>query len=481
MLTSAEQQDISQNTGRQRGKVMVGKVLIIDGQATNRIMLKARLAAASYEALPASDSAAALSLARGMAPDAILVDLDTLGPVCGLSVMREIRSDRRLVQVPMIGLGAAANAERRIAALHAGADDVLPKPVEDAALLARLRNLIRQPESMAEGETGERWQGLAETGEAFVHPGLFAVVAPQPGVAARLRDEIAPLVPHRCITLSSSEALQDIEGHVPDLFVLEGAPEGPTGSLALMSDLRSRGPARHAAFCLVRPAQAMAMDALAFDLGVHDVIAAGGDPRETALRLGAAMRRKQAADHHRAHVQNQLRLAVRDPLTGLYNRRFALNQIVGMAEAAHMEGMTYAVMIIDLDRFKDVNDQWGHSAGDSVLSAVGDRLLANIRTGDLLARYGGEEFIVALPGAAAEEACLVAERLRHAVQDGLYPVTGGAAVRVTASIGVAIGTPGETVQGVIDRADHMLYTSKSRGRDRVTLDSPPGAGPVAMC
>jgi two-component system cell cycle response regulator len=190
------------------------------------------------------------------------------------------------------------------------------------------------------------------------------------------------------------------------------------------------------------------------------------------------MRRKQAADRHRAHVQSQLRLAVRDPLTGLYNRRFALNQIVGMAEAARMEGLTYAVMIIDLDRFKDVNDRWGHSAGDSVLAIVGDRLLANIRTGDLLARYGGEEFIVALPSTAEGEALAVAERLRHAVGDAPFPLTGGAEVRVTASIGVALGQPCEPVQGVIDRADRMLYASKRGGRDRVTLDTSAEAGPA---
>ncbi len=460
---------------------MVGKVLIIDGQASNRIVLRARLAAASYEALPAADCAAALSMAHGTPLDAILVDLDAQGPECGVSAMREIRSDRRLGQVPLIGLGAGANAERRIAALHAGADDVLPKPVEDAALLARLRNLLRRPETVDDAGAGEPWQGLAERGDAFVRPGLIAVVASQPDIAQRLRDEISPLVPHRCITMTRNAALQDIEGQVPDLFVLEGHPEGTEGSLALMSDLRSRGPARNAAFCLVRAAQVAGMDALAFDLGVHDVITSGSDPRETALRLVAAMRRKQAADVHRAHVQSQLRLAVRDPLTGLYNRRFALNQLVGMAEAARMEGLTYAVMIVDLDRFKAVNDRWGHSAGDSVLAAVGDRLLANIRTGDLLARYGGEEFIVALPGASDDEARLVAERLRFALQDGAYPLAGGEAVRVTASIGVAIGKPGDAIQDVIDRADHVLYASKSAGRDRVTVDRARGAGAVPLC
>ena len=214
---------------------------------------------------------------------------------------------------------------------------------------------------------------------------------------------------------------------------------------------------------------------MAFDLGAHDLAEAGGDPRELALRLAGLLRRKRMSDNLRATVRDGLRLAVIDPLTGLHNRRYGLNQLAGIAEAARVERACFAVMVVDLDRFKTVNDRWGHAAGDAVLVEVAQRLADNIRAGDLLARIGGEEFLIALPGAALPEARAVAERLCDVVKDRPIALPGGGSLRITTSIGLAVSQGGaplqrEAVQSVIDRADRALLTAKSAGRNRVTVD-----------
>ncbi|MGQ0565525.1 MAG: diguanylate cyclase [Gemmobacter sp.] len=457
---------------------MTGRVLIIDGQASNRIVLKARLAAACYDPMPAGDDETAMALAREGGPDAILLDLDLPGSVGGLGMVRRLRADLRLSTVPLVALGAAQDHEGRIAALRAGADDVMTKPIDDLALLARLRNLLRRREALEDlggGVDPLRDLGLAEAAEPFEQPGLVALVTGRPETALRLRRDLSPLLSDRLVGLSPTDALADTGGSVPDVFVIEGQPSGDGGSLRLMSDLRSRGPARHASFCLLRPASAAGEDAMAFDLGAHDVAEAGVDPRELALRLTGLLRRKRLADRLRATVRDGLRLAVIDPLTGLHNRRYGLNQLAGIAEAARVEGESFAVMVVDLDRFKAVNDRWGHAAGDAVLVAVAQRLADNIRAGDLLARIGGEEFLIALPGAALAEARLVAERLCEVIKDTPIAVPGGGSLTITTSIGLAVSEAGaplqrEQVQAVIDRADRALLSSKSAGRNQVTVD-----------
>ena len=457
---------------------MTGRVLIIDGQASNRIVLKARLAAACYDPLPAADGDTAMALAREAGPDAILIDLDLPGANGGVGLVRRLRADRRLSTVPMVALGGSGDREARIAALQAGADDVMTKPVDDLALLARLRNLLRRREALEDlggGVDPVRNLGLAEAAESFERPGLVAIVTARPETALLLRRDLAPLLPDRLISLSPTEALIERAGPVPDVFVIEGQSSGDAGSLRLMSDLRSRGAARHASFCLLRPAAAAGEDAMAFDLGAHDLAEAGGDPRELALRLAGLLRRKRLSDNLRATVRDGLRLAVIDPLTGLHNRRYGLNQLAGIAEAARVEGECFAVMVVDLDRFKSVNDRWGHAAGDAVLVEVAQRLADNLRAGDVLARIGGEEFLIALPGAALAEARAVAQRLCDVVKDRPIALPGGGTLNITTSIGLAVSEGGgplqrETVQGVIDRADRALLSSKSAGRNQVTVD-----------
>ena len=457
---------------------MTGRVLIIDGQASNRIVLKARLAAASYDPLPAADGETGLAIAREAGPDAILIDLDLPGAVSGVGLVRRMRADRRLSTVPLVALGGPQDHEGRIAALQAGADDVMTKPVNDLALLARLRNLLRRREALEDlgGEVASvRELGLSEAAETFQRPGLVAIVTARPETALRLRRELAPLLSDRLICLSRSEALIEGAAPVPDVFVIEGQPSGDGGSLRMMSDLRSRASTRHAVFCLLRPAAAEGEDAMAFDLGAHDLAETGGDPRELALRLTGLLRRKRVSDNLRATVRDGLRLAVIDPLTGLHNRRYGLNQLAGIAEAARIEGECFAVMVVDLDRFKSVNDRWGHAAGDAVLVEVARRLAENIRAGDLLARIGGEEFLIALPGADLAEARMVAERLCQVIKESPITLPGGAALNITTSIGLAVSEGGaplqrEPVQVVIDRADRALLSSKSAGRNQVTVD-----------
>jgi diguanylate cyclase (GGDEF)-like protein len=161
-------------------------------------------------------------------------------------------------------------------------------------------------------------------------------------------------------------------------------------------------------------------------------------------------------------------LAMYDPLTELHNRR-AFMELAGRELArARREGVPTALLMIDLDHFKAINDQYGHQAGDRVLADIAARLRATVRSADLPGRYGGEEFCVLLPCTGADEAQRIAERVRAAVAQ--RPL-GGLPAPVTVSIGAACATnPGLSLDQLLREADDRLYTAKAAGRNRVVAD-----------
>lgn len=173
----------------------------------------------------------------------------------------------------------------------------------------------------------------------------------------------------------------------------------------------------------------------------------------------------------RRAAERQLeQLAQTDVLTGLTNRRHFLQLAEAELLAAQEHGLPFAVLMLDIDHFKSINDTFGHPAGDEVLRQVAHACRANLRPTDVLARYGGEEFVALLPQTSAEEACGAAERLRHAVERLRVP-SAGHTISVTLSVGVAVyGASGARLfTDCLAEADAALYASKTQGRNRVTV------------
>ncbi len=181
------------------------------------------------------------------------------------------------------------------------------------------------------------------------------------------------------------------------------------------------------------------------------------------------------AREHAALVDTQKMLEHRastDMLTGLRNRYGFFEAAHPAVEATVGAGRPYSVLILDLDRFKAINDDYGHAAGDDILRSFAETCRQTVRAADVLGRLGGEEFVVLLPDTDAGAASLIAERLRKRVAGDPVMVSGAAEdapVAVTVSIGLAQNPAGEGLEAVMRRADHALYQAKNGGRDLVKV------------
>lgn len=455
---------------------MAGRILIADDVATNRIVLKVKLTAACYEVLQASGGVEALARARVDAPDLILLD-QRMSDLDGVAVCKRLKDDPETARIPIIIITAQNDNACKIAALRAGADDFMTKPLDDLALLARVRSLLRARDTVEElrlRDNTSRALGFAEAASSFTPPATIAMIAATPVTSMAWKAGLGKSTHDKVLVIPKEHALAQIAAEkAPDVFVIACDLAKPDEGLRLMSELRSRPETRHSAVLMVIPKRATSKSATALDLGANDLIFEGFDPEEMALRVKTQIRCKNQADRLRETMRDGLRLAVIDPLTNLYNRRYAMPHLARIAERANATGRPFAVMVLDLDRFKSVNDTYGHAAGDAVLQEVANRIKNNLRGVDMVARIGGEEFLVVMPDTQLDEARLAAERLCQVI-DG-HPIDLSAnkgSVQVSMSIGVAMGgqtSDARTVEQLIEGADKALYLSKSDGRNQVTF------------
>ncbi|SDJ84904.1 diguanylate cyclase [Aliiruegeria lutimaris] len=462
---------------------MPGRILVVDDVATNRIILKVKLAGAAYDVLQAGSGAEALKLAQRDMPDLILLDI-SMPELDGLEVCRRLKADHRTADIPVIMVTAFNDPASKIAALEAGAEDFMTKPLDDLGLLARVRSLIRARGVAAElalREGTRQALGFAEPTSGFVAAGRICLVAADEATALAWRRGLDGKLHDKIEVHSPGEVLKNANGpKLPDLYVIAADLSRSNEGLMLLSELRSRQTTRHAGILIAIDEDARMPATMALDMGASDIITLPFDYDELALRLRAQLARKRQGDRLRSRVRDGLQMAVTDPLTGLYNRRYAMSHLTRVRERAIANDRSFAVMMIDLDHFKQVNDTHGHAAGDEVLKTVAETLSCNLRSVDLVARIGGEEFIAILPDIFPDAALSAAERLREKVCTApiTLPRKNGQATPLTLiqTISVGLVTDGcgpagthASLSELLDRADKALYHAKSLGRNRVVI------------
>jgi diguanylate cyclase (GGDEF)-like protein/PAS domain S-box-containing protein len=168
-------------------------------------------------------------------------------------------------------------------------------------------------------------------------------------------------------------------------------------------------------------------------------------------------------------IEELEKMAYIDPLTELANRRHTEISLRARIDELRRYGWPFGACMIDVDHLKQVNDQYGHDAGDLVLKMVAQKLTKGSRSSDILGRWGGEEFIAAVLNVNKEQLRVYAERIRHTVEQSSVSI-GSAAVQTTVSVGATLALPDDTVEKLLKRADELMYRSKAGGRNRLSID-----------
>ena len=449
---------------------MTARILVVDDIEANVRLLEAKLSAEYYDVLTAYDGPTALALAAAEKPDIILLDVMMPG-MDGFAVCQRLKDDPETRHIPVVLVTALDGRSDRIQGLEAGADEFLTKPIDDVMLFARVRSLTRLKtviDELREREASGRRMGVIAGAASRLggSGGRILFVDDNERQAERICAELA--VEHRpVVETDAAKALLTARGPV-DLVIVNAAAKTFDG-LRFCAQIRSDEATRTLPVLAIVDFDERERLVKAREIGVNDVLAKPVDPGELAARAKTQIRRKRYTDYLRSNLDHSLELAVTDQLTGLHNRRYMTGQLEALMRRAQAGGDPVAVLVIDIDHFKKINDSFGHDVGDEVLREFAVRLASNVRAIDLPVRHGGEEFVVVMPDTDLEDARRIAERIRLHVAGSPFRVMGGQEVlTVTISIGVAASAgEADSPHALVKRADEGLYEAKSRGRNRV--------------
>jgi two-component system cell cycle response regulator len=251
--------------------------------------------------------------------------------------------------------------------------------------------------------------------------------------------------------------------------------------LRLVTQCRANETFRQLPILLIADGTDLPRLAKGLDLGANDYLVRPVDRNELLARTATQVRRKRLQNRLDENYRNSLELALTDELTGLYHRRYLFVHLDEVIQRVNQDGINAAVLLFDVDNFKQVNDTYGHAAGDDVLRELAARTTHCVRSVDLVARRGegaGDEFVVVMPETDIAIAAAVAERLRAEVAREPFTIKSDARkLSVTISIGVASAATGDDERDrLLSRADDALYAAKTRGRNCVIV-RPPAAPP----
>jgi diguanylate cyclase (GGDEF)-like protein len=452
------------------------RVLVVDDDRLNREIARDALAAsARVQCFPTAEAALeALAHARA---DLVISDLEMPG-LSGTELHARLR--REHPDTDFVLLTGHASVESAVAALRMGAADYLVKPVQPEELALVVERILSRRRLLAENERLREALRVAESCRTLLRcldPGevyavaldlLMHVLPCRSGVAVfrRTSQLQSDGVAFRGFEEEEARALRRILV-VEKPVDLDAIGAGGIAAAGPVHDaLRAVGLAPREA--LVVPLRGRESEAGALWLFAGEKPLGGVDLERAQLIASHA----EVALHNAERYHHAKERAFIDDVTEVYNARFLLQATDREVQRAARYGKELCVLFLDLDRFKLVNDRYGHLVGSQVLRRLSQVLLECIRQVDTLARYGGDEFTILLADTNIDDGVRIAERIRRTVADTLFEGGAGDPIRLTISIGVA-GYPrdGTTRTELLDAADKAMYRAKSRGRNCVCAAS----------
>lgn len=440
-------------------------------------------------------------------PDLLMLDI-MMPKVDGLELLERIRADPAWEGLPVLMISSMPPEEATQRSLGLGADDFVAKPFRVRELMARVDARLRASRALRAARADARRSALEaeqRSTEARVRAEMLDILHE---ITDSLKpDEIYHVLARRVAKVLGLSKCSMVIAHAGDLYGLVVAAYDNPMLRNLRVELRKYPEIRRALetrrpvlvrdirtdplYDELRPewrrehVEIVTRSAIAIPFSLRteqrgvfflrtsqeDQPLAEEDVTFAATVIGAALNAIDRAYDLESAISDRERfqeLARTDPLTGCFNRRALFDWLEREVERVKRYAQPLALLLIDLDDFKSVNDRFGHLTGDAVLRELGELLRHEARAVDLVSRYGGDEFVLALPETGGDGAVAFAERVRRRIVEHDFAQTGGP-LYVTASIGVATlpGTEIETVDGLVAGADAAMYRAKSGGRNQV--------------
>lgn len=454
---------------------MTALILVVDDVPANVKLLEAKLSAEYYDVVTARNGFEAIEKAREHKPDLILLDVMMPG-MDGFEACRQMKQDMSISHIPVVMVTALSEVSDRVKGLEAGADDFITKPINDTALFARVRSLVRikvlLDELRLRNKTGQDIGVIGEGENTFTSDvsGSHVMVIDDDVVQTKRIE--ASLSRHYKVTIvgepDEAKHLAEQQADHIDLIMISTELMEADG-LRLATQLKTVEALRHVPVIMLVDEHEQQLMLKGLELGINDYLILPVDENEMIARVKTQIRRKKYQEALKSNYQNSLSMAITDKLTGLYNRHYLDTHMHNVVHQALENHKALAVMIMDMDHFKSVNDTYGHDVGDEVLKQLAEIIVKSTRGSDLAARLGGEEFVVLMPETNEIASFEMGERMRRTVEAHPFKISHPVGViHKTVSIGVSnLRLMGDTAAELVKRADVALYEAKNSGRNKV--------------
>ena len=451
---------------------MTARILVVDDIMPNVKLLEAKLGSEYYDVVTATSGQEALDKIPNVRPDLVLLDVMMPG-MDGFEVCERMKRDPQMSHIPVVMVTALTESEDKIRGLEAGADDFLSKPVNDLALMSRVRSLVRLKMTVDEWRARENTAtqfGVVDQGtnlleESFENARVLVIEERE--FEREKFETVLSEDRHKVdICNNGKEAISLINDNDYELIILS-LDLTEEDALRLCSQFKTNQRTRSTPILMTGEPDDMQRIAQGLEMGAHDYILRPIDNNELLARIRTQVRRKRFQDHLRSNYEMRLSMALKDELTGLYNRRYLDARLENFLQELQVSDKSFGILIFDIDHFKEVNDTYGHAVGDQILQTFAKRLQEQVRSFDLVARLGGEEFVTIHPDIHEEAAKYIAERLRRCIAEEPFECdVDGGKLEITTSIGGAlIDKSCGSIQEALKEADDALYKAKDAGRN----------------
>lgn len=451
------------------------RLLIVDDDVLNVKLLAARLATKGYKVITADNGQAALQMIHQCQPDLILLDVMMPG-LDGFEVTAILKNDIQTKTIPIILITALSGEEEKRKGLEAGADEFINKPINNAELEARIVSLLKLKRYQEQLGTRKISENLMVLGMAD-SPVELSPEEPMPTIllvaddanSITLLTRYLAFLPCTVLLANNGEEALKIAAHKKIDIMLLDLMLPTMGGFEVCQAIKGDDATYPIQVIMITSLTDNNSKLRGIEAGTDDFLTKPINRDEFCARIKSLVRKKAYLDQLLVKVGAALNAAITDKLTGVYNQGYFKHFLSMEVKRSQRHNHHLALLMIDIDNFKNINDRYGHPIGDQFLKKVADILKNNIREVDLVARYGGEEFAVSLPYADLPSAELTAARLLNAVNEQ-SEIACKPGVRLTVSIGIAIfPNDCDSAQALIQSADEALYAAKQGGKNRCCI------------